>query len=324
MNRSEMDFSNVALVGVGQLGSRYLQGLSKCSVMLRIWVVDPNPASLSLAQQRWIEGRGDATAHQISFSPVAACVPEELDLAIIATSANIRESVVRDLSNRSTVKYWVLEKVLSQSTSSLDELLKITASAAGSWVNTPRRMMSWHKELQTLFSSHGPLRVTVGDGLWGLACNAIHFIDLVAWWTLSDVTAVTPENLDPAWIESKRPGFFEVTGALEVTYADGSTLLLQSYPQGQNMTIHIETSLGLWAIDEVAGVARGAHGRTISGRMELQSEMSARLVDSIILSGRCDLPTLENSARLHRPFLNAMLFHWNQSGARNQTSVPLT
>ena len=46
----------IAVIGAGQLGSRHLQGLKLSKLKSDIWVVDNNPNSLQIAQQRYEEG----------------------------------------------------------------------------------------------------------------------------------------------------------------------------------------------------------------------------------------------------------------------------
>ena len=58
--------------------------------------------------------------------------------------------------------------------------------------------------------------------------------------------------------------------------------------------------------------------------MELQSEMTARIVDSILKTGSCELPSLQESAHIHRIFLSALIFHWNQNFDRKKSFIPIT
>lgn len=46
----------IAIIGAGQLGSRYLQGLSKVTLEIEIFVVDVSLNSLNLAKKKM--GRG--------------------------------------------------------------------------------------------------------------------------------------------------------------------------------------------------------------------------------------------------------------------------
>ena len=60
--------STILLVGAGQLGSRYLQGLVNCRIPLKIYVYDICVESLSLAKERWNEVLPAAAAHEIEFT----------------------------------------------------------------------------------------------------------------------------------------------------------------------------------------------------------------------------------------------------------------
>lgn len=47
----------IAVIGAGQLGSRPLQELKLSKLKSDIWIVDNNPTSLQIAQQRYKEGK---------------------------------------------------------------------------------------------------------------------------------------------------------------------------------------------------------------------------------------------------------------------------
>ena len=66
------------------------------------------------------------------------------------------------------------------------------------WVNIPRRLMAWHKVIKDQIQSSGysVMQVRLTGGQWGLACNAIHFIDLVSWWTGSPVLNIDWQGLE--------------------------------------------------------------------------------------------------------------------------------
>ena len=81
---------------------------------------------------------------------------------------------------------------------------------------------------------------------------------------------------------------------------------------------------GEWCINELNGIVTGPNGAIISGKIELQSDMTARLVESILKTGSCGLPNFEKSARTHKVFLQSMLEHWNKTQNRNDTIIPIT
>jgi predicted dehydrogenase len=316
----------ILLIGAGQLGSRYLQGLICSNSNLSITVVDQSSDSLETARSRWLEVGGDACLHQISWMQKLPSDSQEIDIALVVTSSHKRADLISTIADSFNVRFWVIEKVLAQSCSEILSIQSATRTSSGSWVNIPRRMMKWHKSLKEYFYGHAPVSFSFSGGLWGLACNSIHFIDLVAWWTGESLVSVDCKDLDHNWHESKRTGYYEVTGSLKATFSGGSLLQLTS-KKGASDKQHIRVKLNngvIWEIDESAGIATSSEGQRIGGQLEFQSQLSGRLVDNILQDNKCDLPSLDESAQMHSVFLNAMLNHWNHSQNRDDIFLPIT
>ena len=315
----------VLLIGAGQLGSRYLQGLTKADLRMNVCVVDPIDQSLEVAKQRWLEAGGNNSGHQVEWNRDLAAQDNPADLAIISTPSSGRATLVAEVASKAKPDYWVLEKVLAQSSRELDRIQVSTAMAEGVWVNIPRRLMSWHQKIKHQISGQGPLRVIKVGGIWGLASNSIHFIDMVVWWTGESLVAVDLTGLDSQWLESKRPGYFDVAGELVARFSGGTVLVLESQADALQELIYVDLPNGTrWVIDESRGVATGPGDVVISGRVEYQSEMTARLVSEILTKGTCSLPTLQVSSAQHTIFLNDMLKHWNSCHGRSDPGVPIT
>jgi len=316
---------SLLLLGAGQLGSRYLQGLVASVSELEITVVDPSSESLEIAKSRWNEAGGDESPHQVTWLESLPSNLQRVDIALIVTSSRGRAYLTDKIAKVIDVRYWVLEKVLTQSSGELKAIQSALADCEGAWVNTPRRMMSWHQSLKEVFASRGPLEVSYSAGLWGLACNSIHFIDLVAWWSGESFVSVDTSGLDHLWHESKRAGYFEITGELVAYFSSGTSLRLSSKEDAQAQPIQVVLSDGVvWEINETAGTAHSSSGEQLDGRIEFQSQMSGRLVDNILQQGKCDLPSLDESCSMHTIFLDAMLEHWNISQNRNDVCVRIT
>ena len=248
----------------------------------------------------------------------------QLDIAIVATTADVRPRMVNEIASQAAVRFWVLEKVLAQNESGLDEIMSHIGNGTGAWVNTARRMMPWHQQIKSQLSLNHPITLNVEGGLWGMACNAIHFLDLFAWWTGETLQDVCTDHLNPHWFKGKRQGSWEVSGTLEARFLGGSHVLLTSQKNEELASLKASDSRLLWLINEAEGMARRSDGIEILGRMTPQSEMSASLVESILESGCCDLPTLEESAALHRIFIRSMLEHWKRTVNHTATFVPIT
>lgn len=315
----------VLLVGAGQLGSRYLQGMVGAVSHLDVTVVDSSPRALETARSRWIEAGGEHCHHQIRWANDIPSELEKIDLVLVVTSAKGRAELVTQIASQMSVRYWVLEKVLAQSVEELEIIARVTALSHGAWVNTPRRMMVWHESLKKAFEYKGPIKALYSADLWGLACNSIHFCDLISCWMDEKLDSIDIKSLGPQWFESKRVGYFEVTGKLVAHFSKGSTLTLESHDHAEIQPLQIDLADGTtWKIDEVNGVAFNTNGDHIDGRLEFQSQLSGRLVDDILLQGQCALPSVQESAAMHSIFLKAMITHWNLSQKRNDDCVPIT
>lgn len=315
----------ILLVGAGQIGSRYLQGLAKVEQRLEIIVVDPLEESLSTAEKRWCEADGEKTNHIISWENTFNNVSNNVDLSIISTPSKDRQTIINRVHNKANPDYWIIEKVLCQSASDLDIIKSSIKSSKGAWINTPRRLMKWHNNLKNKVSGFGPIKAIKTGKEWGLACNSIHFIDLISWWTGEALISIDGSKLNNYWTESKRTGYFETTGELLARYSGGSELTLQSDPNSsQDNIILIMSNNKSWTIDELKGTAIASDGTDLNGRLEHQSELTAGLISEILAYGNCNLPSFQDSYAQHAFFLSTMLAHWNTSQSRSDKRLPIT
>ncbi len=318
--------SVIIIVGAGQIGSRHLQGLSKSSHSLRIYVVDTSPRALQFAKQRWSEmSEVNSNNKYVSYHDRIEDCPNKVDIVIVATTAYKRLYIIKFILSQIIVRYWILEKVLVQSPQELDELLMLMGP--GVWVNTPRRMLSWHKLIRDKLVKKAPLHLRVKGKAWGLACNSVHFLDMLAWLSGESLIQISTDRLANEWVMAKRPGNWEVNGALTAYFSGGSTATL-SVEAGElkDLSCKFELDDGelTWHIDEDKGVALRSDGFSIPGRLPFQSEVTHHLVSQILSTGRCELPALSVSADIHRVFLDAMLKHWCKTVDATATRVPIT
>ena len=321
-----MGFLNfkIKLVGAGQIGSRYLQGLAKCNTPLEIFVNDHNVESLQRAKTRWQESINKFSDHKIIWNNKINNQKDLFDLIIVSTSSYKREYIVSDLSKNSIAKFWIIEKVLAQSTKDIKKINYSTNQAKSVWVNTPRRIMKIYFELKKL-TGVTPNKITYKGGMWGMACNSIHFIDLVEFLTNQSIVTVDTSNVDKKWIHSKRPGYYEITGELLMKFSNGTELILQSSADINNKFIKIELpNKEYWIIDETNGKLSSSTGEEIFGKLENQSDITPYVVQKILKYGKSDLTTLKDSSRQHSIYLDAILEHWNKSNNKKDKKVPIT
>jgi len=314
----------ILISGAGQLGSRYLQGLAKCSNTLKILVHDSKNLSLQNAKKRWDEV-SNPNNHEVLFISSLTILPKKIDVAIVSTTANSRLQATKNICKSTTVNYWILEKVLAQSEIEIDKLTSII-NPSKAWVNKPRRLMPWHQKIKKKLDWSKPVIFYVKGGSWGLACNAIHFLDLFAWWTGESLETINTKDLDKNWFESKRQDFWEVSGELNAKFSGGTVAYISADNSSDPVLIQVESNSGnySWLINEAEGLAISSDGAEISGNLNFQSEITADLIDSILDTGNCSLSTLKESAELHKIFINELHKHWNNFNNSSSAYIPIT
>lgn len=312
---------NILIAGAGQLGSRYLQGLSKFKDLLNIYVFDISDDSLKMAQSRWEECNNNF--HQVHYIKEYDKLPQLIDLAIISSTANVRVDIVKNITLNAKVNYWILEKILATSLSDLNDLRSLTMDSLSSWVNTPMHAWPIYKYLTTKYTS--PKNVSANFlSFNGLACNCIHYIDFISRWVNSEIEVVDLTGLKERWIPAKREGFYEIEGKMLVNYKDGTSLNMTSKFEGKDYVVEIVVDGETWLINENAGYATCSNGNEIFEKTLLQSELTAIFLEQIFKTGNCDLPTIEQSINQHIPIIQALKYHWNQFMNTEMDRLPIT
>jgi len=313
--------SNVLIAGAGQLGSRYLQGLSRYMKPLNIWVYDISPDSLERARQRWDECGGQL--HPVVYIKDLVDIPPKIDMVFVTTNSDVRPAIVKNIARIASVRYWILEKVLARRISDLYDLVDATFGSTGVWVNTPRYLWPLYRALRDNYPVGKPIHACF-SGMYGLACNSIHYIDYVSRWNQGTVTAVETSALNGGWVPSKRTGFFEVEGEILVNFSDGSTLFISGSTTPECYRVEIRIDDDVWRVDEEKGLAQTSDGKIIGGSVLRQSELIGPLLDVIFTTGSCNLPTLELSVAQHEPLLKSLMAHWNKYMPEKLDYVPIT
>lgn len=296
-----MSDNRILLVGSGQLGTRYLQGILSGSVLFSIDVLEPSDLSFEKSMGV-ISSRCDLNSVDIRRVSLDGLL-EHYTVCIVATVAASRSDVIENIAACTKIKNWVIEKVLAQSEQQLAQIVAAVESSDNAWVNTPRRRTSIYRKLKSLLDTGVPITFHANFPGMGLGCNSIHFIDVVSWLVGSDVDNVTIKGTE-GWIPSKRQGYSEFDGQMMVAFADGSELHINS---SSHMPISVTVIQGEreLIIDENKGIKE--ENRLYPGRVEYQSEMSFSLVEEILKGEMGDgLPTIQQSVQQHTKLFAAI------------------
>jgi hypothetical protein len=318
-----MALKKILIAGSGQLGSRYLQGLALYKEPIEIWLQDPSEHAIQIALDRWTAFAKEDCPHQINVSGSGTKPPEIFDLAIVSTNADIRPVVTSAIARQHEVRNWLLEKVLAQSETGINEIVD-AVNGRPAWVNTPMHVVSLYSNLRDALIKYSPIHACI-ENFEGLACNSIHFIDYIERCNKVKVINIDVSLLHPQWVDAKRTGFMEVNGELRVDFSDGSTLYIKGNRDASNYyKAKLVCNGEVWEVNEQEGLATSNTGRQVKGRIEFQSERTASILESIFSSGICGLPTLIESANQHKKLISTLLAHYNAWTGVPADSLPIT
>ena len=323
---------NIILVGVGQLGSRHLQALSLLDTCHVINVVDPSEDSLRNAQQRYGEVECGAPHVVRYLSSLDEITEKNIDYVVISTNANIRFQVLKSLIKNFKIKNMLFEKVLfqeidlyAQANSMLKDL------EVNAWVNCPRRMYPFYQRLKNKYlKADLPIHLSYSGGEWvGLACNTIHYLDILNFLSGEMLSQVNVSGLNEDIVESKRNGFVEFTGELVCSFSNGSVLSFNSIKGSDKKAVTKISQEGLdLYLNEISGDYKIYNDGVLAedGIMDVpyQSRLTNKVVNLIEQTGDCGLINFQTSISLHKPFIKALLDFYNQKNGLNEQSLPIT
>ena len=316
----------ILIVGCGNIGFRYFQAIAQSKLYTDIIIVESNIDNHKNVKQEWEKIKNIEQKKKIKFFKNLNNDISDIHLAIIATGSANRLETIKDLFKKTTPKYLILEKLLVQSSQDLEKLSEIITGCKKIWVSKPRRAMKWFKDIKSKIFKFTPINVYLRGGYWELASCAIHYIDLINFWTGEKVNFMEISGSKSKWFKSKRQGFYEFTGTLIVYFNKGSKLKLHSRYEGikEDLLKITMSNNKKWIINEAKGVAISTDRKKLFGSLENLSSQYTKIIEDIVFTCDCELPTLDISLPQHHFFLKTMLSNWNNLNNLKDRNVPIT
>lgn len=301
---------NVLLVGAGNLGRRHLQSLKSSSNPARIFVVEPFDEARELAEKVFLETKGESAEKVASFHCSLEDIDQVIDVVIDATPARGRLDILERVLALGA-KDLVMEKVAFNSITDIEQAsILVEQNAARAWVNCPRRLNPFYIQLRRELTNSTISRFEVVGENYGMACNAIHFIDLFSFLSRRhdyDISLADVKDIVP----SKRSNYIEFFGLASGAFESGPEFKIDCSESSEevNFKIRIVTSVNEYLIDEISGCVEiskpDGSVEVCDFRQPYQSELTGPLVDEIIQKQYCGLTEFSESMALHRPFISA-------------------
>ncbi len=321
----------IALIGAGQLGSRHLQGLAKSELYISIEVVEPFEGSRNIAKQRFEEIPTNEKIKEINFYENISQLSEELDVVIVATNADVRFNVVKELLKNKKITNLILEKVLFQKIEEyekIEELLEKTNTKC--WVNHPRRMYPFYKDLKEKLFDAKNINFSVSGGAWGLGCNGLHFLDSFSYLASKKDIILNSTFLNKNLYDTKRDGFKEINGIILGKIGSHNFFINCTEKEVSPIQFNITSDNLNIIIDELNGwyrISERINNWKIKNKEEkivhFQSELTNILIEDII-NNNCFLPTYDEAMNLHIKYLESIISHINSFCDTKYNYCPIT
>lgn len=323
---------NILIIGAGQLGSRHLQGVLKFNLeILNVFILDLSETALVLAKEKADEVVNN---HLVTYTSNWDIIPKTIEIVIVATNADVRERVINSLIGFAEVKFLILEKVLFQCLESYDKVESLLQSkGVKTWVNHPRRLNQFYQKVKDNFIVPNlPHSFFIYGGNWGIGCNGLHFLDFITFLINKSEYTINTDKIENRIIESKRKGFFEFIGTLDgrfdnnkftIESADGerSPITINIFSEKYRILIHENGSSGNAIIIDVSNKEKII---TEKFSIDFQSNLTTNILEDLLKSSNCNLPTLQQASIVHKIFIKEMLNKFNKITGKHLESCPIT
>ena len=329
-----MSIKNIAVIGIGELGSRHLQSLFKSNILINLFAIDPKKQSLEVGKLRIESLERNHKIKSLNFSESINDLPDHLDLVVIATNSDVRLKVIKDLLSSTETQNLVLEKVLFQNIIDIDICGKLlTSTKTKAWVNCPRRM--WKDYIVIKEEIHGQKDVsyTVNGINWGLGCNSIHFLDHFQWLTNSKLLSIDNSQLDNQLLKAKRQGYIEFSVTLTANFENNNTLSLTSDVSDRkpNFIIEISCKDFSYIIEETQSkytFQKHSQGIVYKKEKEMtipfQSQLTQTVAESLFSRGKQHLTPFEDSAYQHKLLIGSLISHMEKVTGQKMDHCAIT
>ena len=126
-------------------------------------------------------------------------------LCSLATRAEGRGQLFRDVVESLGYSSFILEKIVEQSVEDMESLIRFSRErGVATWVNFKTRAYRFHQLVKSKLDPSEPVTLNTIGSNHGLATNGIHSVDLFAFYDGGSLIQSAGSQVDPALHPSKR------------------------------------------------------------------------------------------------------------------------
>jgi predicted dehydrogenase len=322
--------NKLLIVGCGELGSRFLQAAISINQFSVIEIVEPNNFAVETAKKRSLEVLTNDILSKINYYDNISQITEAGDLAIIATQADTRHIVFKEVVALG-YKFIILEKIVTQSINQYEYMQQLAfENDIKVWVNCKTRCYPIWKYIKSKINLTDNITMHSIGGNHGLCTNGLHTIDLFNYLISSNELNIDFINMDPIIHNTKR-NKYDTSGIISLT-DNRNTIILDYNMNHMQMPIDIVmTNNYKWIVDNASRKAFEMSNQNSNKTIEIPYEgdlsvsfMSRAFISDILQKKNCELPTLDDCFTAHKMIFEIMLPHFKMHFEKNSKICPIT
>lgn len=314
---------NILIVGVGNIGKRHLESLSKFNKIKKFYIVEKNNSIKKKLKKNYQKNNFFFYDNIINLENI-----KKFDLAIISTNSDIRFKIFKDITNKFTIKYIILEKFVFQNINQFNYAYKIIKSRnLKVFINCPMRIWPFFKNLKSkLYSSQ--LEIIMTGSKWGLGSNAIHYIDLLVY--LTNKKKIHISNIkEILTYKSKRKNFIEFAGSIDVKINKNNSLkMIDDHRQKLNPIMYLKLNNIFYELDAGRDYYYVKKFKIKNKEKELifkskfktplQSELTLKIFKDILLRKKNTIPTYEDLFYVNKSLIKFLSDTYKKNSKKKQ------
>lgn len=297
----------IVLIGVGNIGSRWLEGILNMRKDWDIFCVENNPIRIESLKSEY----GERINVLVDYNGL----PKSIDLCAITTASSVRKEIFDNLINACNVKNIIFEKFLFQrEIDYYDVLDKLEKKGIKAWVNCTRRVAKGYRRIKGLLNRSQYFSCQIGGAEWGLACNGIHFLDIIKYISGANSIHVDTRELRLPIVESKRKGYLEFFGSVKGFSGKCTSFSISCKHEDKPSEIQVMicSDIGVYVINEtrksicLCEKDNGWKWREEEFELPYTSQIMGKIIDGVLRDGKSDLPSYSESMQIHLQYLRGI------------------
>jgi len=302
----------ILIAGAGNIGYWHYIALTKIkSIKLKIYIFDINKASFTKFKNN---------KHQnVYFLDDLKKTPKNLDLAIISSTAKNRFKIAEKIFSYTKVKNFIIEKVVAQSRSELDNFLSLSKKT-NLFISINYFCSKFFRLLKK--QSINNFKLNIKSTSIDLACNSLHAVLISSWLLDQQIEKVDISKLK-TWHISKRRGFYDVLGTIKFFFKGNNYIKYTSNIKLKKTHYEIKIDKQNYIFEDQFTSIKNNQSIIKSNDISVSNIMNLE-VKKILENQNTRLPRFESIYDSHVVYIDSLLLHFNKNRKNKTKVLPIT